>query len=780
MIQFQSISLRNFLSVGNVTQTVRLDGTGLTLVLGANHDVGGANSRNGVGKTTILQAICYALFGEPLTRIKLDNLVNNINQKNMIVELRFRKDGTDYRIVRGRKPNVLRFFVNDKETGETDEAKGENRQTQADIDKVIRVTLPMFQQIVGLNTYAIPFLRLKAAEQREVMEELLGATTLSQRAEALKKLIQATKEAIKTEEATIKATIEANTRIETAIRRAEAESLAWATARDANLMRLAAQIEQIGEVDFEAEIAAFDALDAWIEQERALRAAAEAEGREADLLRREKGRVEAEALRYEREASAATDHQIARLEAEAARYLRDAETGTDPQIARLEAEAERCDAEAEKGIETQVARLAQQKERLVGEAMDASDRADALRAELEAVRAEIANPDGHKCSTCGQGLSGTAHFEKMKAALEAKAARIEAEMDKFSALAVKLAGDAEAIDTEVETLLADHAAQQQALRDKAAAIRAEAERAREALDLRREEWRKQAEAIGAEIEAARTALAERQAELSEKARELRTEAARLDAALAEKEVLAQEIAASVALLGPRPTTAFRSREEVWKLRETKEALLRDLEREAERENPHEGNIASLRSTLQAVDYEPLNALTLRLKHEEFLLKLLSGKDSFIRKKIVDQNLAYLNGRLHHYLEKLALPHEVRFLPDLTTEISLLGKDLDFEQLSRGEMNRVILATSWAFRDVWESLNDTVNLVFVDEMLDQGFDGAGVESAAEVLKEFSKTRGKSVFVISHRDDMIARADNILLVTKQDNFTGLEMQDAAKAA
>ena len=86
-----------------------------------------------------------------------------------------------------------------------------------------------------------------------------------------------------------------------------------------------------------------------------------------------------------------------------------------------------------------------------------------------------------------------------------------------------------------------------------------------------------------------------------------------------------------------------------------------------------------------------------------MYKLLTNKDSFIRKKIIEQNSAYSNNRLTHYLDKVGLPHTVVFQNDLTVEITQLGQDLDFDNLSRGERNRLILGLSFAFRDVWESL-----------------------------------------------------------------------------
>ena len=157
------------------------------------------------------------------------------------------------------------------------------------------------------------------------------------------------------------------------------------------------------------------------------------------------------------------------------------------------------------------------------------------------------------------------------------------------------------------------------------------------------------------------------------------------------------------------------------------------------------------------------------EHQEFLLKLLTNKDSFIRKRIIDQNLAYLNSRLNDYLDRLGLPHTVKFLNDLTTEISLLGQDLDFDNLSRGERTRLILGLSWSFRDIFENMNQSINLLFVDELLDSGLDPAGLEAAVAVLKRMERERSKNIFVISHREELITRVSNVLSVIKDGGFT-----------
>ena len=152
-----------------------------------------------------------------------------------------------------------------------------------------------------------------------------------------------------------------------------------------------------------------------------------------------------------------------------------------------------------------------------------------------------------------------------------------------------------------------------------------------------------------------------------------------------------------------------------------------------------------------------------------MLKLLTNKDSFIRKRIIEQNLQFLNKRLEYYITRLGLPHEVQFQPDLTVSIIQLGQDLDFDNLSRGERNRLILGLSWAFRDVFESMNNPINLICIDELVDSGMDTIGVESALGVLKKMERERNKNILLISHRDELVGRVNNVLQVTKENGFT-----------
>jgi DNA repair exonuclease SbcCD ATPase subunit len=223
----------------------------------------------------------------------------------------------------------------------------------------------------------------------------------------------------------------------------------------------------------------------------------------------------------------------------------------------------------------------------------------------------------------------------------------------------------------------------------------------------------------------------------------------------------------------KPTTFYETAKEAYDHRQNVDSLKQAWEAKKDETDPYQSQIDELQeSAIQDIDWTPVNVLTEFKEHQDFLLKLLTNKDSFIRKKIIDQNLAYLNNRLTYYLDKLGLPHQVVFLNDLAVEITQLGQDLDFDNLSRGERNRLILGMSFAFRDVWESLYQKINLMFIDELIDSGMDTAGVENSLGVLKKMGREGDKNVYLISHKDELVGRVNHVMKVIKENGFTSYE--------
>ena len=566
------------MSVGAATQGIDFDRNDLTLVLGENLDLGGDGSRNGTGKTTIINALSYALYGQALSNIRKDNLVNKTNGKNMLVSLDFSVNGQEYKIERGRKPNVLRFYINNEHKAAEDEAQGDSRETQDAIERVMNMSHDMFKHVLALNTYTEPFLSLKANDQRTIIEQLLGITLLSERADAIKELNRQTKDAIQAEEFRIRAVQEANKRIEEQIESLRKRQRLWTAKRDEDVSKLEQAIADLEHIDIDAEVQAHRDLEVFHVKKKSLD--------------------------------------------DATRYVRQIDSD-DAKLKRL----------------------------------------------LEKLKTEIAALDAHKCHSCGQDL----HDDKQDELKQAKQALVQ--------------------ETALQLLAND---------------------------------------------------TQRQGH--------------------------EDTVAQVGTLGTAPTVFYDSLEQALNHRNTVETLRKDLTSRSADVDTYEEQITDMQGqALQTVSYDTLNELTRLQDHQDFLLKLLTSKDSFVRKKIIDQNLSYLNARLTHYLDRIGLPHTVKFQNDLTVSIEELGRELDFDNLSRGERNRLILSMSWAFRDVWESLYSPINLLFIDELIDNGLDTQGVENALALLKKMSRERHKSIWLVSHRDELAGRVENILKVIKENGFT-----------
>ena len=569
------------MSVGNATQAVNFDRKDLTLVLGENIDLGGDDSgaRNGTGKTTIINALSYALYGNALTNIRKDNLINKTNGKNMLVTIEFEVNGVDYKIERGRKSNVMKFYIGDiEQEAKDDNSQGDSRETQAEIERLLGMSHDMFKHIVALNTYTEPFLSLKSGDQRAIIEQLLGITMLSEKAEALKEQQKASRDAITAEEYKIKAIQEANERIKEQIVSLERRQTLWINKHAEDIVKLETAIEQLAHIDIDSEIAAHKALTAYNQKRK-----------DIDDLVKASLRAKAD---FERE---------------------------------------------EKTVEK--------------------------------LKKEIADLKEHKCYACGQELHDTKHEEVL--------ATKEKSLQEASLQA-----------------LSDHG-----------------------------QWMELTAAI---------------VELGD--------------------------------LGTQPKVFYDKEEDAIHHRSTVASLQTQLEAKRIDTDPYTEQIEEMRKTaLAEIDYATMNELVRVREHQEFLYKLLTNKDSYIRKRIIDQNLSYLNARLSYYLDKIGLPHEVKFLNDLNVEIQELGRELDFDNLSRGERNRLILSLSWAFRDVWESLYQPINLLFIDELVDSGMDSSGVENSLAILKKMTRDSNKSVWLVSHKDELAGRVNNILTVVKENGFT-----------
>lgn len=187
-------------------------------------------------------------------------------------------------------------------------------------------------------------------------------------------------------------------------------------------------------------------------------------------------------------------------------------------------------------------------------------------------------------------------------------------------------------------------------------------------------------------------------------------------------------------------------------------------------NPFFGPLEELEAIkFEEINYESLNTLTKVQDHQEFLLKLLTKKDSFVRKALLNKGITYLNTRLQFYLTALGLPHIVEFTHEMTARITHFGRSLDFGNLSAGQRARVNIALSFAFRDVLQSLHHKINVCMLDEILDVGLDSIGVQAAARLVKRKARDEDTAMYIISHRDEIDRAFDKIMTVQLQNGFS-----------
>jgi DNA repair exonuclease SbcCD ATPase subunit len=195
-------------------------------------------------------------------------------------------------------------------------------------------------------------------------------------------------------------------------------------------------------------------------------------------------------------------------------------------------------------------------------------------------------------------------------------------------------------------------------------------------------------------------------------------------------------------------------------------------------NPHNDSYQELINTkLETINYDDINELSTEIEHQKFLLKLLTKKDSFVRRDLLNNYIPYLNTRLQHYLSELGLPHKVEFTHEMTAKISQFGRPLDFGNLSAGQKARVNLSLSVAFSDVLQKLHGTVNVCFLDEVLDIGLDAVGIKAAAKLLKAKAKEDEVSMYIISHRDEVENMFDHALVIQMSKGFSYIKDNEVA---
>ena len=185
MILFKTIKWKNFLSTGNQYTEVDFTEHKTNLIIGTN----------GAGKSTVLDALTFSLFGKPFRKINKPQLINSVNEKDCRVEVEFSVGKTEWKVVRGIKPTIFEIWRNDSLLDQSAAALDQQKWLE---QNVLKMNYKSFTQIVilGSSTF-VPFMQLSAANRREVIEDLLDIKIFSSMNNLIKEKIRSMKEDIK-------------------------------------------------------------------------------------------------------------------------------------------------------------------------------------------------------------------------------------------------------------------------------------------------------------------------------------------------------------------------------------------------------------------------------------------------------------------------------------------------------------------------------------------------------------------------------------------------------
>jgi len=643
MIEFTSLTLRNFLSYGNNTTIVNLSRQNTTtLIVGEDLDnTADGKGANGVGKTAIINALTYAVYDTPISNISKDNLVNNINKKNMEVVVEFKMpSGDQYTIKRARKMkagaagNTVYLLKN-----EVDITPDSANATNALIQKIIGIPYELFIRIVVFSAAHTPFLDLKAADQAAMIEELFGLTMLSEKATYLKDMIRDTESKIAIQQVLVGEKERERSQYDKQVESARQRIDAWVLKHN----------KDVGDLVEKAAI--------WKNEREARRLAA-----------------------------------VQKIEAWESDHSRDVKTYEDRLIILSE-----IDFNHEQDVFDAIKQATSERDSIVAEQREKTRDKATLMSKLQTNENELEHLRDAKCPRCFQNMpNATQEIQRCETHSNEWMVAIEHIQTELAELSTSLT----VCDDKIKT------------------------------------WK----------------ISLRVQTINDLA-QLR----------AEKDSASSNLQRIKTAVNPLIGTDLAVLDE-------KNPYVAQLDRVENETNPHIGAFDELQKLAPpAPDYTAINSLTKVVEHQQFLLKLLTKKDSFVRKALLNRNIPYLNNRLQHYLSLLGLPHKVEFTHEMTARISQIGRELDFGNLSAGQAARVNFALALAFRDVLQGRHAKINVCMLDEVLDHGLDTIGVQAAARLLKRKARDEGLSLYITSHRDEIDRAFDHTMTVQLSKGFS-----------
>ena len=716
MFELQTVGFRNFITFGEKWTRINFkDFQGLTMIQGINHDTV-SDSNNGIGKTTILNAISTVITGSPLKKVPNQGaLVNRENGKNCELECDIKFFGDSIRIERGFKPSYLRVWHKpktadpDKEikSQEFDKTFREKRETETYLENLFGLDIDLIRLVMVSMADADNFFSMKTTDQKAVVERLFNLLLLSEKAAGIKEIRQGIEVEFGKEAARISGLQTGRDRIEARLVSAKQKSTEWNNTNKVEIEE-ANQVIDTMLKKLEAEEADRENLKKIDELKLVL--SSEKMKRDDNVSKRSKADKMVETAEYN---VSKLDDNIKSLSS----------VDIDVLITQWDDLAENTKAleEAETSLRevTLLYRTAK------------TDEADKKKA-VDAFQ--------NKCPTCGQDWPDQDSMDQQLVKLETE--------HKDAVTHLEECEETKTAITEIVTVARSNIKQPDksvfATRDLVVSSKATIDGLRERLD------------------DANVALKDAQLEQLNCSDEVGTER------ITEIDNQIKDIESKVTFTSLSELDVYKSR---------LEAQQSKVESLGTVSNPHTMTVQELTEELSE-DIETAHHDNMKLEIAECkkLESLLTHKSSPLRNAILKEWVPRLNYRVSEYLEKLDFEYQVRFDADLSCRIYDHEKESTFDELSSGEKERVHIALSLAFRDIFEDMYYPINFYAIDERLDSGLCVHGAIKAADVITELATIKNRPTFIITHRNEFGEMVDRIIMVEKKNKYSSIKILDA----
>lgn len=723
-IEFSHLELSNFLSYGNNLTKVDLSTNNPTLIVGKNFSASSDGSdSNGSGKSSILNAVCFALYDKVLSDVSKDKLINNINKKDMLVSLYFSVDNIRYKILRFRKNKQLggdgvKIFKDGNDKWEFD-AKNEFAPDSISnfnklIVRLIGKPFEVFSRIVVFSATHMPFLSLPSSSQNDanqiaILEELFGYTEVSEKADILKEQLKENKKIFEQQKLVNDTIVAEHDRVQQQIKNLTEKNKNWIIDQKRIIQDIQTNINLLSTIDFKKQEQLFDRISQ-IEKEIS-------QTQQDNINLSQKIDNYNKTIKLSKSWDDNNNISIKNIESQIEQYKN---FDFDSEFEKLKQIQE---------LDIQLTFLNNQLNTCDSALIEKSK-------QFSKNESELIKLSSNECPYCQQNFADA----KLKHAEICNIQDIlNGEITKQKTLKSNISQEIKKVQEELQSLKSH-------------------------CKFSLNELTNIKNTLSNNIKTLEKLKLEKNPFIYD---ELFLESDAIEQNNIKIESLNSE------LLDNKKHIKFDSERQMIQKQSELESLYKQIEVEKSRVNPYKDSLDEMKDMkLPETKEKELDELSKLMEHQDFLVKLLTKKDSFIRKNLLQKNLPLLNNRLKIYLERMGLPHKVSFQENMSAQIKQFDTELEYNQLSSGQKARINLALCFAFRDVLQYRHGNINFCMLDECLDVGLGNTGVHLAVKLIKDIAIEQKLSLFVISHRDEASAMFSRKLEIEYRNGFSNIK--------